>query len=262
MRNTEALEAVNEEQSQSLARLIYAIATGAYIVWLNQAPVDIISIIPDLNLGNWLLAFITIYTLGIFMHTRMFPKPMLIRQVIAILGDVGFITVGMYVFGGMGNVYFAIYLWVIIGNGLRFGEKHLILAQILSIFGYLFVIWMNPFWQNHVPLTIGLLLSLIILPIFFRFMILRLREANEKLESKYTELKKNRNALQDALDEISTLKGVLPICSYCKNIRDDDGLWEQMEAYISSHSDTQFSHGICPDCLAKATRDAGIDNNN
>ncbi len=61
------------------------------------------------------------------------------------------------------------------------------------------------------------------------------------------------------MDEISTLKDILPICSYCKNIRDDEGSWERMEIYISSHSDTKFSHGICPDCLAKVRKDAGLD---
>ncbi|MBT7043940.1 MAG: GGDEF domain-containing protein [Gammaproteobacteria bacterium] len=185
MKNTEAFRVVKEEQSQSIARLIYAIAVGIYIVWLNHAPVNITSTMPELKLGNWLLAFIAIFTLSILLHVRMFPKPMLIRQVIAILGDIGCITVGMYVFGEMGNVFFALYLWVVIGNGLRFGEKHLIFAQTLSLLGFLFVIWMNPFWQNHLPLTIGLLLSLIILPVFFRFMILRLREVHEKLEQQF-----------------------------------------------------------------------------
>ncbi|MCP3852162.1 MAG: diguanylate cyclase, partial [Gammaproteobacteria bacterium] len=180
-----ARKIVNEEQSQSLARLIYSIVAGIYIIWLNQAPVNIISIIPDLKLGNWLLALLTISTLGFFLHTRVFPKPIVIRQVIAILADIASISLGMYAFGEMGNVFFALYLWVIIGNGLRFGEKHLIFAQILSILGYLFVIWMNPFWQNHLPLTIGLLLCLIILPTFFRFMITRLRNMHKKVKQQF-----------------------------------------------------------------------------
>ncbi len=185
LKKNEVFKVVNEEQSQSIARLIYAIAVSIYIIWLNHAPVNILSIMPDLKLGNWLLAFIIIFTLSILLHARKFPKPVLIRQAIAILGDIGCITVGMYVFGEMGNVFFALYLWVVIGNGLRFGEKHLIFAQILSLLGFIFVIWMSPFWQNHLPLTIGLLLSLIILPIFFRYMILRLREMHEMLERQF-----------------------------------------------------------------------------
>ncbi len=49
--------------------------------------------------------------------------------------------------------------------------------------------------------------------------------------------------------EIKVLSGLLPICSSCKKIRDDDGYWEQIEGYIGSHSEAHFSHGICPDCL-------------
>ena len=57
--------------------------------------------------------------------------------------------------------------------------------------------------------------------------------------------------LQKALDEIKTLSGFLPICSHCKKIRDDEGYWQQIETYISKHSDTQFSHGICKECAVK-----------
>ncbi len=54
--------------------------------------------------------------------------------------------------------------------------------------------------------------------------------------------------LQDSLDEVKTLSGLLPICSQCKNIRDDKGYWQQVETYIRHHSDAEFTHGICPDC--------------
>ncbi|MFH1852262.1 MAG: response regulator [Candidatus Neomarinimicrobiota bacterium] len=54
--------------------------------------------------------------------------------------------------------------------------------------------------------------------------------------------------LQEAIDHIKTLKGIIPICSYCKKIRDDQNYWQQVESYISRHSDAEFSHGVCPDC--------------
>ena len=63
------------------------------------------------------------------------------------------------------------------------------------------------------------------------------------------------NSLQEALDEIKTLKGIIPICSYCHNIRDDEGSWDKIESYISRHSDAQFSHGICPSCLDDVSAD-------
>jgi PAS domain S-box-containing protein len=57
--------------------------------------------------------------------------------------------------------------------------------------------------------------------------------------------------LQEALDKVKTLSGLLPICSSCKKIRDDQGYWQQVEVYIQDHSDAEFSHGICPDCARK-----------
>jgi len=57
--------------------------------------------------------------------------------------------------------------------------------------------------------------------------------------------------LQEALASIKTLRGLVPICANCKKIRDDMGYWQQLEEYISQHSEAQFTHGICPECMAK-----------
>lgn len=65
------------------------------------------------------------------------------------------------------------------------------------------------------------------------------------------ERKKLMVNLQDAFDKISTLNGLLPICSSCKKIRDDKGYWNKLEAYISARSNAEFSHGICPECTDK-----------
>ena len=66
-------------------------------------------------------------------------------------------------------------------------------------------------------------------------------EEREKLHAK----------LQEAFDNIKTLKGLLPICANCKKIRDDKGYWNQIEVYIRDHSDAEFSHSICPLCIEK-----------
>ncbi len=55
--------------------------------------------------------------------------------------------------------------------------------------------------------------------------------------------------LRQAMDQIKTLRGIVPICANCKNIRDDSGFWSQVEAYVSRHSEAQFSHSICPECM-------------
>ena len=57
--------------------------------------------------------------------------------------------------------------------------------------------------------------------------------------------------LQEALDKIKTLKGLIPICACCKKIRDDQGYWNSVESYIKAHAEVEFTHGICPDCMKK-----------
>ena len=57
--------------------------------------------------------------------------------------------------------------------------------------------------------------------------------------------------LQQALDEVRTLRGIVPICAYCKKIRDDAGYWSQVEKYVSDHTEAKFSHGICPACFER-----------
>ncbi|MGV8058118.1 MAG: PAS domain S-box protein [Smithellaceae bacterium] len=64
-------------------------------------------------------------------------------------------------------------------------------------------------------------------------------------------LEEEKQRLQKALDEVRTLRGIVPICASCKKIRDDGGYWNQVEQYVSAHSEAEFSHSICPDCFEK-----------
>jgi phosphoserine phosphatase RsbU/P len=57
--------------------------------------------------------------------------------------------------------------------------------------------------------------------------------------------------LESAVDHIRVLRGIIPICAYCKSIRDDKGAWQQMEQYVRNHSEAEFSHGMCPACERK-----------
>jgi len=67
----------------------------------------------------------------------------------------------------------------------------------------------------------------------------RSEEENEKLITK----------LEKAIQEVKVLQGIVPICSHCKKIRDDEGFWKQVEVYVSKHTGAQFSHSICPACM-------------
>ena len=106
-----------------------------------------------------------------------------------------------------------------------FADKHMLdRAKITEPFGYL----LKPFQPRELRSTIEMALY------------------KADMEQ---QLKKTNQELTEALARVKTLSGLLPICANCKKIRDSEDYWHQVEAYISAHSEAEFSHGICPDCL-------------
>ena len=81
--------------------------------------------------------------------------------------------------------------------------------------------------------------------------VLALKKEIDKRKVKELELIRKNDELEKALKEIKVLQGLIPICSYCKEIRDDAGLWQQMESYIMKHTEASFTHGICEPCAKK-----------
>jgi hypothetical protein len=80
-----------------------------------------------------------------------------------------------------------------------------------------------------------------------RYRLARLLRAERELEAR----------IEEALSQVKTLSGLLPICAWCKRIREDTGYWRQIEAFVSEHSHAEFTHGICPDCRSHATGKGG-----
>lgn len=109
---------------------------------------------------------------------------------------------------------------------------------VLSIFqGY--IDFLGIFLSTSIPLTATLIIVL-------KFSTLLL-----VLENSKSELKERNDELANALKEVKTLSGLLPICASCKKIRDDKGYWNMLELYIQDHSEVTFSHGICESCAEK-----------
>jgi len=80
---------------------------------------------------------------------------------------------------------------------------------------------------------------------------LKLKQEMDSRKAREQELKKRTQELEQALKEVKVLRGFIPICASCKKIRNDQGYWQLVEAYIREHSEAEFSHGICPDCIKK-----------
>jgi YesN/AraC family two-component response regulator len=97
----------------------------------------------------------------------------------------------------------------------------------------------------------------VIKPVQAEKLFVALEKCAERIESRkaakrhHEERDRLINELQVALAKVKLLSGLLPICACCKKVRDDKGYWNQIESYISEHSEAEFSHGICPECAKK-----------
>ena len=133
---------------------------------------------------------------------------------------------------------------------------HLLLGVVVTIFVSEFFVMLvleqiEPMPHFQEELIDSVLLSLLVFPaLFFLFFrpltsqITKRQQAEDEKDALIIDLKK-------ALDEVKTLQGIIPICAYCNKIRDEEGLWSKLEAYIHSHSNAEFSHGVCPECYKK-----------
>ena len=99
------------------------------------------------------------------------------------------------------------------------------------------------FWSSHIAVLV------------FGILVGYTNDLKERLKLELKEREKTEKEkeqliidLQDALDNLVTLEGMIPICANCKKIRDDKGLWNQIEQYVETHTNAVFSHGVCPEC--------------
>jgi len=124
----------------------------------------------------------------------------------------------------------------------------ILIASILITIGseLSFTLYTDPYGFSN---TIGHLLKLISFYLIYKAVIQTglVRPYNIL----FRDLKKRESELQEALDNIKTLRDMIPICSHCKKVRDDDGYWEQVDIYIREHAGVEFSHGLCPTCAKK-----------
>jgi hypothetical protein len=121
------------------------------------------------------------------------------------------------------------------------------------LFCLMCVLLFNPFSLESYVYDAGVRMRFLFSQVLVILMAYGLEAAREKfgnlLIEKQERLLEEKKQLEEAMKEIRTLSGLIPICSNCKKIRDDKGYWQQVDVYVSQHSTADFSHGICPDCL-------------
>jgi K+-sensing histidine kinase KdpD len=156
---------------------------------------------------------------------------------VLLLGFVDYVT--GYEFG-----FFVLYFVPIVVAAWALGARKAYMVSVLCA-----VVWFVSDWYARQPYSHALysvwnsairLLSFVIISY-----------AVSKIHSLLSEERKISEDLRDALSEVKTLSGLLPICAWCKKIRNDRGYWQQIEKYVEEHSDIQFSHGLCQECASK-----------
>ncbi|TVO77631.1 ATP-binding protein [Sedimenticola selenatireducens] len=151
----------DSEHEQAAVRIIIQVVLFVYVLASG----------PSANAvdGDWyfILTFISLFIIlssTLFIAILIWPDKSPLRRVIGIFADVSAFSFGLALTGELGAPWYAVYLWITFGNGFRYGEKYLLLSGILSVIGFSTVILVTPYWQQNLPLGIGLLISLIILP--------------------------------------------------------------------------------------------------
>ncbi len=123
-----------------------------------------------------------VFSIGLFGHILHDPRVSHARRIVAIMIDIGMLSYGMHVGESAFAIGYPLYLWIIIGNGFRFGIRYLIGAALAAIAGFFYLIMKTPLWHNNLELSFGLMAGLVLLPAYCSVLIRKLSEAKQQAE--------------------------------------------------------------------------------
>jgi len=161
------------EHEQALVRIVISLLVFIYLSYIFFSADNPSAVRPVFHVSGLFFFSAVLLAIAIFRSS----KPSETRQLVAMAGDISVITYGMYMSGEVGSLFFGIYLWVTVGNGLRYGARSLLMAQALSVLGFVTVILSNDYWSAQSTLAVGLLLTLISIPLFTFSLLRRLNQA-------------------------------------------------------------------------------------
>ena len=169
---------LDEEYSQALARVTLSAAATAicFGAWLLSASSSAAGLLGSTIVGGyWLFSLVW----AVLVRRR--PGRSVLRRAVAIVGDIGITSAGIYLMGEIGAMFYPLYLWVIVGNGMRYGSRYLYAALGIGAAGFSIVLLTGEYWQRHAPLGVGLMFGLALLPLFYVTVIRRLHASNARL---------------------------------------------------------------------------------
>jgi diguanylate cyclase (GGDEF)-like protein len=165
------------ERSQAVARLMIAGLVSGYLLVDRTLDRESPFMSPGLLFALSFLAYSILHYLWILR----WPQPSIPRRGVAIVADIGAISLLLHMLGEFGAFLYPVYLWVIVGNGLRFGVPYLFFALAVGLVAFAIVGQVSPFWSEHGKLGFGLLIGMGVLPLFYATLLRELERANREL---------------------------------------------------------------------------------
>ncbi len=162
---------VGSEQEMSFNRLAFGLAILAYLLTAGRGVADVA--LPALGLWGYL-------ALGVFLHNRFRPGPNTPRRAFALLLDMGFLSWFLHAAGEEASGFFLVYLWIVLGNGVRFGVRWLFAAMGVFLAGFGAVALTTPFWREQPHLTAGLVVGPCVLALYAASLIRKLSDAGRR----------------------------------------------------------------------------------
>ena len=169
---------LGEEYAQALARLTLSgvLAALFFAAWLLSSPPSAVALVNALvGAGYWVFSVVW----AVFVRRR--PGVSVLRRTVVIVGDVAMTSFGIYQMGEQGAIFYPLYLWVIVGTGMRYGPGYLYAALAAAVAGFSVVLFVADYWHRHLTLGGGLLFGLVLVPLFCVTIIRRLHASNECL---------------------------------------------------------------------------------
>lgn len=170
----------DSEHEQAAVRIVIQVALLVYILATGPASV---SALQEWYFVLLFISFFIILSTTLFLSILTWPDKSPLRRVIGIVADISAFSFGLAITGEQGAPWYAVYLWITFGNGFRYGEKYLYLSGVLSVVGFSTVVAFTPYWRDNLPLGIGLLVSLIVLPGYAAKLTKRIHQERRRAEA-------------------------------------------------------------------------------
>ena len=169
----------DSEHEQALVRIVLASVASSYLTWslYRDGHLDV-----QESRLLWMCGLYVLFSVVLFVFVTFDPKVSPVRRCLGIVGDLSTTSIGIAVAGPAGAPLYVVLLWVIFGNGFRYGRKYLFVASAVGTIAFGAAIHFNTYWQDKLSLGIGLLVGLVVLPLYISSLLKKLTIAGKRAE--------------------------------------------------------------------------------